>query len=361
MKKIVMCVWNDFDNDDRIQKKATTLSKKYYVVVKSVCKQPKPNKIKLVNDNLRVEYYWFDNSKFFWFWNRLINNKKFWRDKIELAHLYDCNDPDTLNAGVLAKKRYDSKIVYDSHELWQGTRRLEADISYTLYAYIGNSIQYWREKKLVKNATAITTVSEYIADELWAKYSIPVCVIPNFSYSNPHRKLLSEHKQQNKTAVFFGAKIRLGVKSAFDYLTKIGWNCIFIGGSKPLTDKNIKQTGFLDRNNYQKELANCDVGILDFRVTCDNIKYCMPNKLYEYIQAGLPIITNNELLSVAKFVRKNNIGIILNNNKSNQYLLQELENNLQKYKKNIYNISQKYTWENQEQKILKYYDLVLDL
>ena len=30
----------------------------------------------------------------------------------------------------------------------------------------------------------------------------------------------------------------------------------------------------------------------------------MPNKLYEYIQAGLPIITNNKLLSVAKFVRK---------------------------------------------------------
>ena len=84
-----MCVWNDYDNDDRIQKKATTLSKMFKVVVKSVCKKAKPYTYKQINENLTVQYYWFDSNFGKWFVNRLVFNEMFWKDKIEEGDFYD--------------------------------------------------------------------------------------------------------------------------------------------------------------------------------------------------------------------------------------------------------------------------------
>lgn len=39
--------------------------------------------------------------------------------------------------------------------------------------------------------------------------------------------------------------------------------------------------------------ASADVGIISTQNLCLNNWFCMPNKLFEYIQAGIPILCNN--------------------------------------------------------------------
>lgn len=366
-RKIVICVWNDIDKDDRVMKKAVTLSKKFSVIVKSVCKckkadtNPRENKfVRIVNDNLIIEYYWF-NSFFEWLYYRLIANKNFWSDKITDADMYDCNDPDTLHAGVFAKKRYGSKILYDSHEFWKGTRRKEYNMLYTAYSFIGNTIQYNKEKSLVHYVNGITTVSESIANILRYEYNKPVCVIENRSTLNKYRIGNFENpKYPLARAVFFGSKIRPGALNTLLELKEYGFIPTIIGdySNNKLNDLGVECLGFLDKDSYQKELAKCAVAVLDFEVTCDNIKFCMPNKLFEYIQAGIPIIANDRFFEISRFIKDKEIGVVCNSD-NRKSKVQDLISGHSKYRHNINKISYKYSWENQEDDLLSYYDLFI--
>ena len=77
-----------------------------------------------------------------------------------------------------------------------------------------------------------------------------------------------------------------------------------------------------------------------------------PNKLYDSIQTKTPLIINRNI-KVSKFVSTNNTGYIIDDMSNIDYkiLKKELILNLKKYKFSN-NLSQKYCWENYEQKLL---------
>jgi glycosyltransferase involved in cell wall biosynthesis len=54
--------------------------------------------------------------------------------------------------------------------------------------------------------------------------------------------------------------------------------------------------------------ASAQVGLLFYRNTCRNNYYCAPNKLYEYMMMGLPVITCN-YPGLVEFVEGQGIGI----------------------------------------------------
>ena len=352
MKKLVMCVWNDFDKDDRIRKKAYTLSKKFKVVVKSVCKVPKEQHVKIISQSLLVEYYWVTKVKKHsprWFFYRLIANKEFWIDKIEPADIYDCNDPDTLVAGVIAKKRYGSKIMYDSHEYWKYTMRRESSLYYTIYSYVGNTLQYLHELLYIKYVDAITCVSKSIQYALIKKYHKPTHLIFNYSSFNPNN-ILPLSKRNNKI-IFFGGKVRVGVDKYFNIIRSAGFEPLIIGVK--VAHNIVESTGFLSKQEYRKLMSKCYAGFYAPDNTCKNIYYSMPNKIFEYVQAGLPIIVNT-MKDMSEFVNNKKIGLVIDKKLSESdftyiaYAYKELLDNLNK-------IKYKVSWEAQEQKLLKIY------
>ena len=84
----------------------------------------------------------------------------------------------------------------------------------------------------------------------------------------------------------------------------------------------------------------------------------MPNKLFEYLMAELPVITSN-LKDVKIFVEENNIGEVSQTN--DVYgLLHAIEKIIQKDKKilldNIHKVKKRYNWEAQEIKLLEVYN-----
>ena len=350
-----MAVWNDFDKDDRVKKKAYSLAKHFNVIVQSVCKKPKVRPFKTYTENLTVKYYWF-SSFFKWLWYRVVNNRNFWKDKIINCDIVDCNDPDTLWLGVLTKKKHGSDIVYDSHEYWKGTRRTESYFLYTLYSYIGNTLQYNREKKLVKHADRMICVSPTIKKILLQAYNKPISVIANMS---SYVKDTDFDKQYSAT--FIGSYIRPGVEMVGEAFKKFGTLLVAIGGS-PKGD--WEKTGFLHKQEFRQKLHHQKFGICAYKTNCENIAYSLPNKIFEYIQAECPVIVTRDMIDVARIVEKEQIGVIVQSLTpvDIDFAVNELIINYDTYLTNIQNIKRKYCWEVQEGKFIKIYeDLVMGL
>lgn len=353
MKKIIMYVYNDFDKDDRVKKKALTLAKDYEVTVHCVCKKPKKRLYRQYASNIKVNYHWFSNT-FAWLWNRTIGSYWFWKDKTEYCDIVDCNDPDTLWAGYHNKQKDKTiKIVYDTHEYWKGTRRKESFFAYTLYSFVCNTWHYWTECVLYSIADRYVCVSPEIRELLVKKYAKDFKVIANKSSydKNNYPNII-----KGDSACFIGSYVRPGADKIGDCFYEKGIYPVAIGGE--VKSKTWKNTGFLNKSEFKQELFCHKYGILGYEVNCANIKYSLPNKLFEYIQAGLPIITIKEMQSVAKIVEKYNIGVIADSlkHKDVSKAIDKLVLNYDTYRNNIRTIKHKMSWENQEHKLKEIYN-----
>ena len=56
--------------------------------------------------------------------------------------------------------------------------------------------------------------------------------------------------------------------------------------------------------------ASADAGIHVIQNTCLNHFYCMPNKLFEYAMAGLPVVVSN-MKDMSQFVAQHNMGAVV--------------------------------------------------
>jgi glycosyltransferase involved in cell wall biosynthesis len=99
-------------------------------------------------------------------------------------------------------------------------------------------------------------------------------------------------------------------------------------------------------------LASYDIGLAFYRNTNLNNYYCAPNKVYDYIQLQIPVITNDYpgLLDV---VQHNKIGVCIPevNSVNIQNAIRCVQNN-DMYSNINENIRKRYSWEHQENKYL---------
>jgi len=89
----------------------------------------------------------------------------FFKSKYFKPDIVHANDLNTLLAGVMYKKIYGSKLIYDSHEVWVDTL--------CAYPLIVIKIVSAYENFLIKYADEVITVNNLISDELSERYNIP--------------------------------------------------------------------------------------------------------------------------------------------------------------------------------------------
>lgn len=350
MKKIIIFLWNDYDFDDRVKKKSETLSKKFKVIVKCVCKNKKNKSFKKINDNLEIYYYWF-SFNFLWYVYRFFLNPLFWKSKIDPADFYDCNDPDTLYAGKFSKKKYKGKLIYDSHEYWMKFNRFEFNLFYSLYSFFVGKVNYFFEKKNVVFVDKIISVSPSICDVLEKKYFKPTFLICNFSNYLNKTKLINE----NKNVVFFGRDLRGGCDNVLNYFANNNYNVTVIGNIKKVNPK-INYVGFISKEKYTTILLKQSIGIAYISISSESIKYSLSNKIFEYIQTKCIPIINYDLIDTRNLLKKYNLCVIIKDNDYNNLFkdLDDLFNDKQLNKR--FDLAKKeLSWEAQEKKLLKIY------
>ncbi len=226
--------------------------------------------------------------------------------------IYHAHDLNTLPVAYCSAKRDGAKLVYDSHELY--TERNKLIPSSKQWKCILGRIECF----LIRQADAVITVNHTLARELAKRYkiSLPSVVmntptsfgqaVNNFDDKGRLRTALSIPSQQ-KLMLYVGAiTFNRGMETLIQSLAQLPdcyLACMGYGGSaykRSLIDlaheicvaDRFAFFGPVPSDQVIHYAAGADIGVAPIANACLSYYYCSPNKLFEYMNAGLPVVAS---------------------------------------------------------------------
>jgi glycosyltransferase involved in cell wall biosynthesis len=292
-------------------------------------------------------------------------------------HNYDLlvsNDLDTLLPNFLVSKIKRLPLVYDSHEYFTGVPELN---NRPFVKWIWKRIERFAFPQL-KN---VMTVSESIASIYLKEYNIRPQVIRNFSKKADHISRYTHDEldiPENYLVLIIqgtGINIDKGAEELIEAISITDGIALLVVGSGDVVTELKQKVSFLNIGYkvrfiqsvpweiMMKYTKSADVGMCIEKDTNLNYRYSLPNKLFDYIVAGIPVIASN-LPETSKILTEHGCGIMLDevNPEKISTLLTGLLNNkdkLDELRKKSIEASQKLNWETESQKVLEFYKDVI--
>lgn len=287
------------------------------------------------------------------------------------------HDPSGLFVAYFAKVILNCHIIYDSHELWGHTSHMN---NYNKILY---KIGGYFEKLIINKTDFVITVNNSIGDLLkkhTGKESIKI--IRNIPENNSAKINLNRNHLKLPNSKFILIYIgSLAKGRGVDQLIKcmnhvrqdIG--LAIVGGEPKYHDEYNRliegyslmgRVGILPAVSPNEVISICsvaDVGIHPIENTCLNHFYCLPNKLFQYIQAGIPVLCS-DFPEMRKIVNGYKVGEVFDvediNNISNtiNIFFEDMEK-LMEYKNNCIKASATLNWNIEKIKLLDIYSQLL--
>jgi glycosyltransferase involved in cell wall biosynthesis len=274
-----------------------------------------------------------------------------------------------LPLGVLLKYLWRASLVYDTHELETETNGAKG---------VRKKFSKWLERRLIQCVDMTIVVSENIADWYADAYCIsrPVVVlnVPNqraLKRNNHFREQLDIREDRIILLYQGGLVAGRGVHSILDaFKTRADDKVVVVFMGYGELESNVKNAAAGHDNIFfypavapQSVLeytASADFGICLIENICLSYYYCMPNKLFEYAMAGLPVLVS-DMKEMSELVSKNQMGAVISDFSAagiNQAIDVFLTQDLASMKVNAYQVACKSSWEVQEQKMFAAYELI---
>lgn len=366
MKRAIVSVTNDLSTDQRVDKVCKTLQKCGFEVllVGRLRKNSLPlekriyktHRMKLLFEKEAIFYAEFNFRLFL-----LLLYKK--------TNLLISNDLDTLLPNFLISKIKKTPLVYDSHEYFTGVPELEKN-------HFAKKIWLSIEKWIFPKLKHIFTVNESIADIYNKQYHIKPQIVRNIPLKRENTALKSRQElglpEDKKILILQGAGINMdrGVEELVEAMQWINAILLIIGNGDVIEDlikRSIKlkltdKIIFINRLPYNELFnytSNSDLGLTLDKDTNLNYRYSLPNKLFDYINAGIPVLAS-DLTEVKRIVNQYNVGEILSNHKPEiiAKTIEKLINDAEKikmYKENTKKAATELCWENEEKELINVY------
>lgn len=232
-----------------------------------------------------------------------------------------CHDLDTLEAGVSLRHRWpEASLVYDAHELYP--YQVE-DPAYQ---------RYWSaiESRLIQQAQSVITVSPSFARKMESLYHIQgVRVIQNaFGSVGNHLPISDDAFRQHfqiaetdhrRRVIFQGGQSAgrglVELTRAFELLREEALLCFLGAGDlqpklREIAGENVRFGALVSQEELIGYLQNADLGVIPYPGSgLLNNELCSPNKLFEYIEAGVPVCAN-DLIEVRRVIESTGIGAV---------------------------------------------------
>ncbi|WP_421844839.1 glycosyltransferase family 4 protein [Marinobacter algicola] len=376
-----MVVLNSFVNDARVYREAKEASKNFRVTIfarhadhlpieENIC-GISVTRHSVTIDKLRLRFvrplrYLELAVRFIWAALRL---------KPTVVHAHDLN---ALPIGYLISRFTGAKLIYDAHEMWS-----EQEVQQSLPRYL-QVIGRWFEKRYAKKSDSVITVSDSIARELKHRFDLKaIHVIRNLpSYleapvskiESPLRKTLGIGNEDFVILYQGGLSSGRGIEflvKAFLTLDDRRLKLVLLGdGSlRKMLESMVPENDlgcrvfFLSAVPHAELLdwtAGANVGVHPMEGTCLNHKLALPNKLFEYIQARLPVIVS-DMPEMSAFVEGERIGLVFKDTDvaALASCIVRLANERDLYRrleKEAARVANAFTWEQEGPKLLSVYE-----
>ena len=287
------------------------------------------------------------------------------------ARLFHASDLYVLAASRKAADRFQVPFTYDAREFYPHVA-----------ATTGRPWARWWwqrvEGKHIRSASAVFTVSDSIADALSKTYAIdrPTLVQNTPLASATHhvadaepglRELLggsSErlilHLGQMKKARGCENLVRAMKTVERAHLVFLGYGPLKSELQQLTSEQNLAdRVHFLDPVSpaaIHSTIRSADIGVTLLEDTCLNHRYALPNKLFDYLLAGLPIL-GSDLREVARLIDGHDVGLRVDAsnpqaiaNSLNEMLLGP---RLSEWCRNALKASETFRWEIASQPLMK--------
>jgi glycosyltransferase involved in cell wall biosynthesis len=226
-----------------------------------------------------------------------------------VLHAHDSN---ALLPVAVAARRLRIGFVYDAHDLWLGRpRRERGRVAFALnqawYAVI--------ERLLIPRAAATLTVSPPIARHLEGRYGLPsVTLVPNYPerVTAPTPRTLralpgGERLAADRPVVLYlgGLMAGRGLEELVDAIALTDRPQLVLLGDGQLAEPlraRAAALGVRERvhlfppvppDEVVDHAASADLGVSPIVPSCLNYRYSLPNKLFQYMAAGIPVVASD--------------------------------------------------------------------
>jgi len=362
-KTAIVCVTNDLSNDQRVHKTCMTLQKCGYWVKEYG---------RLLPESMPLERSYFTIRKKLWFRNgpqfyAEYNIRLFLYLMSNKVDLIFANDMDTLPAACMAATLRGKRIIYDTHEYFTETPEL-------VNRKLTQSIWKKLEDYFFPRLTDILTVNSSIAKLYSDKYNKTVHVSRNIppTFTPERLKTRAELSLPEDKRILIlqgtGINVERGAEEAVQAMQHMENIILLIIGSGdvfPKLHKIIKDNNLQDKVIFKSKMPfaelrqytmNSDLGLAIDKDTNLNYHFSLPNKLFDYIHAGIPTLSSG-LVELKQIIDRYDIGYYIQNHDPMQIAtvikaIFDDENRYNTVKRNTIKAKEELCWENEEKVLM---------
>jgi glycosyltransferase involved in cell wall biosynthesis len=361
---------NPIDYERRIQNQAGSASEAgYNVWIVALGKPFEKNQEKKKNYllwRILTPYYRGGPLKFLHFnWKLVLF---LFKKRPDIIH---CHDLWVLPAAVLSAIFSKCKLIYDAHEYYPGLEIFTRN-------KIKKRIWILLEYLAIPRVHILLAVSEPLAKLYRKEYprlkqievirNLPKKEIPKKKFTIP-----KIHPLQKKIILYQGHfRPGRGLENLIDAFPHVPEaQLVLIGGGeleeklrrrieKNRLEDRVTFAGYIATDHLISATACADLGIALFEPTSINYAYALPNKFFEYIMAGIPILASN-IDTFQAYINEYKVGLTVDPFDIGKiadtinFMVSDIER-LDEWRKNAREASQKLNWEKEAKKMNRIYE-----
>ena len=366
-RRILVSVTTDLVTDQRVHKVCTSLHKAGFDIL--VVGRKLKNSLPLSPRAYQTKRFklWFEKGALFY---AAYNTRLFFFLLFVKADILLANDLDTLLPNYLISKLRGIPLAYDNHEYFTGMPEL---LKRPKIQKIWKAI----EKNIFPKLTFIYTDNDAKRKLFEDEYHVPVKVVKNVPVYNPvvwNQEVIIQYPKNKKILIYQGIGINIHrgteeLTEAMQYLDD-SYLLYFVGSGDVLDvlkqkvielklEDKVIFTGKVPFQELQAYTRGAHLGFTLDKPISDNYIYSLPNKLFDYVHAGVPVIAAR-LQEVEKMITKYNIGTFVPSHDPKQIAETikdafDTPGKLDEWKRNLPRAAQEVNWQNEENVLLGIY------
>lgn len=363
-KKAVVCVTNDLSTDQRVHKTCMALGKCNYRVLEYGRLLPGSLPLERPYKTRRVKHL-FNKGPLFY---AEYNIRLFFYLLFSSVDLIFANDLDTLPAALWVARLRRKEIIYDSHEYYTETPELTGRPRV-------QRIWKWIEARCFPRLEHIITVNQSIAQLFQSDYGKELSVVRNIPATfEPDRIKTREElglPVDKKLLIIQGSGINIdrGAEEACKAMIYLeGYLLVIIGGGDviPVLKVMVDELDLTDKVLFKNKMPfselrqytmNCDLGLTLDKDTNINYRFSLPNKLFDFIHAGIPVLSS-QLPEIKHIIDRYQVGFFIENHEP-EHIADRISKifstpaNYQAIKKNTQSAKSILNWEEEEKVLIR--------